>query len=134
MIHIGEKTRSNILSKGISLGNSKNTYRGLIKVCPTANYSRSFSRCDSFIFKKNSTAHTYPYIDIWNSSAVIEHEATISKMNEDQLFYLAQRGINSNKAIGILISGFCRDVFSMLPMEFALEANELLLFKINEII
>jgi Fe-S cluster assembly protein SufB len=131
MIHLGEKTKSKIISKGISCGKSKNAYRGLVKVGANAQFSRNFSQCDSFLIGSNSQASTYPYIDSWNSSAIIEHEATISKVSEEQLFYLMQRGINMEQAISLLISGFCRDVFTMLPMEFAAEADKLLALKLE---
>jgi Fe-S cluster assembly protein SufB len=131
MIHIGEKTKSKIISKGISCGNSKNAYRGLVKVGSNAVFARNFSQCDSFLIGASSQASTYPYIDIWNSNSIIEHEATISKINEDQLFYLMQRGINVEQAISLLISGFCKDVFTELPMEFAVEADKLLSLKLE---
>ena len=131
MIHLGEKTKSKIISKGISCGNSKNAYRGLVKVGSNANFSRNFSQCDSFLIGSSSQASTYPYIDIWNSNSIIEHEATISKINEDQLFYLMQRGITIEQSISLLISGFCKDVFTMLPMEFAAEADKLLALKLE---
>ncbi len=131
MIHLGEKTKSKIISKGISCGKSKNAYRGLVKVGANAQFSRNFSQCDSFLIGSNSQASTYPYIDSWNSSAIIEHEAIISKVSEEQLFYLMQRGINMEQAISLLISGFCRDVFTMLPMEFAAEADKLLALKLE---
>lgn len=131
MIHIGEKTKSKIISKGISCGFSKNSYRGLVKIASNANNSRNFSQCDSFIVGSSSLASTYPYLDIWNSNAIIEHEATISKISEEQLFYLLQRGINIQQSIGLLVGGFCRDVFNMLPMEFAAEADKLLALKLE---
>ena len=131
MIHLGENTKSKIISKGISCGNSKNAYRGLVKVGSNANFSRNFSQCDSFLIGSASQASTYPYIDIWNSNSIIEHEATISKINEDQLFYLMRRGITIEQSISLLISGFCKDVFTMLPMEFAAEADKLLALKLE---
>ena len=131
MIHLGEKTRSKIISKGISCGKSKNAYRGLVKIGANAKFSRNFSQCDSFLIGSTSQASTYPYIDSWNSSAIVEHEATISKVSEEQLFYLMQRGINIEQAISLLISGFCKDVFTMLPMEFAAEADKLLALKLE---
>ncbi len=131
MIHLGEQTKSKIISKGISCGNSKNSYRGLVKVGSNALFSRNFSQCDSFLIGSSSQASTYPYIDIWNSNSVVEHEATISKINEDQLFYLMQRGIGVEEAVSLLISGFCKDVFTMLPMEFAAEADKLLALKLE---
>jgi Fe-S cluster assembly protein SufB len=131
MIHLGGKTKSKIISKGISCGSSKNSYRGLVKIGLNANYSRNFSQCDSFLLGSNSQAATYPYLDIFNSTAVVEHEAKISKVSEEQLFYLMQRGINMEQAISLLISGFCKDVFNMLPMEFASEADKLLSLKLE---
>jgi Fe-S cluster assembly protein SufB len=131
MIHLGEKTRSKIISKGISCGFSKNSYRGLVKIGANASYSRNFSQCDSFLVGSSSLASTYPYIDIWNSNSIVEHEATISKISEEQLFYLMQRGIGIEEAISLLISGFCKDVFNMLPMEFASEADKLLALKLE---
>ena len=131
MIHIGNKTKSKIISKGISCGFSKNSYRGLVKISPNAKYSRNFSQCDSFLLGSSSLASTYPYIDVWNSTSIIEHEAKISKISEEQLFYLLQRGISVDQAISLLISGFCKDVFTMLPMEFATEADKLLSLKLE---
>ena len=131
MIHLGKKTKSKIVSKGISCGNSKNSYRGLVKISSNASFSRNFSQCDSFLIGSSSLASTYPYLDIWNSSSIIEHEAKISKVSEEQLFYLMQRGINIEQAISLLISGFCKDVFTKLPMEFSSEADKLLSLKLE---
>jgi Fe-S cluster assembly protein SufB len=131
MIHLGEKTKSKIISKGISCGNSKNSYRGLVKISSNALYSRNFSQCDSFLLGSSSQACTYPYLDICNSSSIVEHEAKISKVSEDQLFYLMQRGISVENAISLLISGFCKEVFNMLPMEFDSEADKLLALKLE---
>ena len=131
MIHLGSKTKSKIISKGISCGNSKNSYRGLVKIGSNANSSRNFSQCDSFLIGSSSSACTYPYLDIWNATSVIEHEATISKVSDEQLFYLVQRGISVENAVSLLISGFCKDVFTMLPMEFATEADKLLSLKLE---
>ena len=131
MIHLGEGTKSKIIAKGISCGFSKNSYRGLVKIASNAIYSRNFSQCDSFLVGSSSLACTYPYLDIWNSSSIIEHEAKISKVSEEQLFYLMQRGINIEQAVSLLISGFCKDVFNMLPMEFASEADKLLAIKLE---
>jgi Fe-S cluster assembly protein SufB len=131
MIHLGENSRSKIISKGISCGNSKNSYRGLVKISKNAKNSRNFSQCDSFLIGSNSQASTYPYLDIENSTSIVEHEAKISKISEEQLFYLMQRGINIEKSISLLISGFCKDVFTMLPMEFASEADKLLSLKLE---
>ena len=131
MIHFGRKTKSKIISKGISCGKSKNSYRGLVKIVNKAKYSRNYSQCDSFLIGSNSLAATYPYLEVMESTASIEHEAKISKVSEEQLFYLMQRGINIDQAISLLISGFCKDVFTMLPMEFALEADKLLSLKLE---
>lgn len=131
MIHLGENTRSKIISKGISCGFSKNSYRGLVKIASNAHGSRNFSQCDSFLVGSSSLASTYPYLDVWNSTSIIEHEAKISKISEEQLFYLLQRGINVEQALSLLISGFCKDVFTMLPMEFASEADKLLSLKLE---
>jgi Fe-S cluster assembly protein SufB len=131
MIHVGESTKSKIISKGISCGFSQNSYRGLVKIGPNASFSRNFSQCDSFLLGNTSMACTYPYIDIWNSTSILEHEATISKVSEEQLFYLMQRGLTSEQAVSLLISGFCKDVFNMLPMEFASEADKLLALKLE---
>lgn len=131
MIHLGEKTKSKIISKGISCGNSKNSYRGLVKIAKKAHYSRNFSECDSFLLGSSSQASTYPYLDIGNSTSIVEHEAKISKVSEEQLFYLMQRGIGVEQAVSLLISGFCKDVFTKLPMEFATEADKLLSLKLE---
>jgi Fe-S cluster assembly protein SufB len=131
MIHLGKKTKSKIISKGISCGFSKNSYRGLVKISGNAVFSRNFSQCDSFLLGSSSLASTFPYLEISNSNSVIEHEAKISNVSEEQLFYLMQRGITPEKAISLLISGFCKDVFTMLPMEFATEADNLLSLKLE---
>ena len=131
MIHIGNKTKSRILSKGISAGYSINNYRGLVKVGPKAYNARNYSQCDSLLIGKKCQANTFPYIQIQSSSAIIEHEASTSKIGEEQIFYFLQRGINIEEAISIMISGFCKDVFSELPMEFAMEADRLLNLKLE---
>jgi Fe-S cluster assembly protein SufB len=131
MIHVGPLTKSKIISKGISCGFSKNSYRGLVKMGPNAFSSRNFSQCDSFLLGNSSMASTYPYLDIWNSTSLVEHEATVSKASDEQLFYLMQRGLSSEQAINLLISGFCKEVFNMLPMEFASEADKLLAIKLE---
>lgn len=131
MLHVGKKTRSRIISKGISAGHSRNSYRGLVRMYPKALNSRNYSQCDSLLISNNSCASTFPYIKVENSSSLIEHEATTSKIGEEQLFYLLQRGIDVEQAISLLISGFCRDVFTELPMEFALEADRLLSLKLE---
>lgn len=131
MIHLGQKTTSKIISKGISCGFSSNSYRGLVKIGTNASKSRNFSQCDSFLIGASSLACTYPYLDIGNSSSIVEHEATISRVSEEQLFYLTQRGIDIEQAVGLLINGFCREVMMMLPMEFATEADKLLSLKLE---
>lgn len=131
MYHIGKKTKSKIISKGISSDFSENSYRGLVKFSKTALFSKNFSQCDSFILGNDSKILTYPYLDIYNKCSIIEHEAKISKVNDDQLFYLQQRGISIEAAIGIIINGFCKDILLMLPLEFALEANKLLSLKLE---
>lgn len=131
MLHLGSKTKSRIISKGISAGKSKNSYRGLVRIYPKALNARNYSQCDSLLISNNSCASTFPYIKVENSTSIIEHEATTSKISEEQLFYLLQRGIDIEQAISLLISGFCRDVFTELPMEFALEADKLLSLKLE---
>lgn len=131
MIHLGKNTRSTIVSKGISAGQSSNSYRGLVKVMPTATNARSYSQCDSMLIGQKSGAHTFPYIEVRNDSATVEHEASTSRIGEDQLFYFAQRGIGAEEAISMIINGFCKDVFQQLPMEFAVEATQLLGLKLE---
>ena len=131
MIHLGRNTRSTIVSKGISAGRSSNAYRGLVRMAPTAAGARNHSQCDSMLIGERSAAHTYPYIDVRNSSARVEHEASTSKIGEDQLFYFAQRGIAAEAAVSMIINGFCKDVFRQLPMEFAVEATQLLGLKLE---
>lgn len=131
MVHIGQNTNSRILSKGISAGHSKNNYRGLVKVGPKAYNAKNYSQCDSLLIGKNCQANTFPYIQVKNSSAKIEHEASTSKIGEEQIFYFLQRGINIEDAVSIMISGFCKEVFSELPMEFAVEADHLLNLKLE---
>ncbi len=131
MIHIGKNTRSTIVSKGISAGRSNNSYRGLVKIAPTATGARNYSQCDSMLIGDQSGAHTFPYIQVRNSTAKVEHEASTSKIGEDQLFYFAQRGIDAEAAVSMIINGFCKDVFKQLPMEFAVEATKLLSFKLE---
>ncbi len=126
MVHIGKNTRSTIVSKGISAGNGQNTYRGLVKINAGAENARNYSVCDSMLMGDRCGAHTFPYIEVKNNSAKMEHEATTSKIGEDQLFYLAQRGISEEDAVNMIVSGFCKDVFRELPMEFAVEAQKLL--------
>jgi Fe-S cluster assembly protein SufB len=131
MIHIGKNTRSTIVSKGISAGHSNNSYRGLVRVAPTAAGARNFSQCDSMLIGDLCSASTFPYIQTSNNSAKVEHEASTSKIGEDQLFYFAQRGIGSEEAVSMIINGFCKDVFQQLPMEFAVEATNLLGLKLE---
>ena len=126
MIHLGKNTRSTIISKGISAGKSNNSYRGLVRITPKAINARNFSQCDSLLIGDKCGAHTFPYLEINNPSAQIEHEATTSKIGEDQVFYLNQRGIATEDAIGLIVNGYCKEVFKELPMEFAVEATKLL--------
>ncbi|HSL85591.1 MAG TPA: Fe-S cluster assembly protein SufB, partial [Bacteroidales bacterium] len=126
MIHIGKNTRSTIVSKGISAGKGQNSYRGLVKVLSNASGSRNFSQCDSLLLGDKCGAHTFPYIEIDNPSAIVEHEATTSKIGEDQIFYCNQRGISTEDAIGLIVNGYVREVINKLPMEFAVEAQKLL--------
>jgi Fe-S cluster assembly protein SufB len=126
MIHLGKNTRSTIISKGISAGKSNNSYRGLVRITPNAINARNFSQCDSLLIGDKCGAHTFPYLEINNPSAQIEHEATTSKIGEDQVFYLNQRGISTEDAIGLIVNGYCKEVFKELPMEFAVEATKLL--------
>ena len=125
MIHIGKNTSSKIISKGISAGNASNTYRGLVKIQPSATNARNFTQCDSLLIGNECGAHTVPYIESSNSGAQVEHEATTSKINEDQLFYCQQRGLSNEEAIGLIVNGFCKEVLQHLPMEFAVEAQKL---------
>ena len=126
MIHIGQNTQSRIISKGISAGHGQNTYRGLVKIMPKASNAKNFTQCDSLLLGSTCGAHTTPYIEVKNKSSELEHEAYTSKVNEDQLFYCSQRGLSQEDAYSVIINGFCRSVFSQLPMEFAVEANRLL--------
>jgi len=126
MIHIGKNTKSTIISKGISAGKSQNSYRGLVKVGKKATNARNFSQCDSMLMGDKCGAHTFPYLEIENNSAVVEHEATTSKVGEDQIFYLNQRGISTEDAVNMIVMGYCKEVFQKLPMEFAVEAQKLL--------
>ena len=131
MIHIGKNTRSTIISKGISAGQSNNSYRGLVRISGKADNARNFSQCDSMLIGDKCGANTFPYIQVQNSSAKVEHEATTSKIGEDQLFYFAQRGIGTEEAVSMIINGFCKEVFTQLPMEFAVEATKLLGLKLE---
>ncbi|MEB3224395.1 MAG: Fe-S cluster assembly protein SufB [Synechococcus sp.] len=131
MIHIGKNTKSTIISKGISAGKSKNSYRGLVKMHPKADGARNYSQCDSMLIGDTAEANTFPYIQVDNQNAKVEHEASTAKIGEEQLFYFAQRGISEEDAISMLVSGFCKDVLSELPMEFAAEADKLLSLKLE---
>ncbi len=126
MIHIGKNTRSTIISKGISAGEGQGSYRGLVKIMPKADRARNYTQCDSMLIGNRCGAHTFPYIDVQNSTASLEHEASTSKIGEDQIFYLKQRGLNTENAISMIVNGFCKEVFKELPMEFAVEAQKLL--------
>ncbi|MEX6723814.1 Fe-S cluster assembly protein SufB [Parapedomonas caeni] len=126
MIHIGKNSRSTIISKGVSVGHGQNTYRGLVKVLPSAEGARNFTQCDSLLLSSTSGAHTVPYIEVKNPSAQIEHEATTSKISDDQLFYAMSRGLSAEEAVAMIVNGFCREVLQQLPMEFAVEAQKLL--------
>ncbi len=126
MIHLGKNTKSTIISKGISAGESENSYRGLVKIDRKADNARNFTQCDSLLMTDRSGAHTFPYIECENPTAQLEHEATTSKIGEDQIFYCLQRGIDEEKAIGLIVNGYCKDVLNKLPMEFAVEAQKLL--------
>jgi Fe-S cluster assembly protein SufB len=131
MVHVGRNTRSRIISKGISAGRSNNSYRGLVKIGPKAESARNYSQCDSMLIGTTCGANTFPYIQVQNRSAQVEHEATTSKIGEDQLFYFASRGIGAEEAVSMIINGFCKDVFQQLPMEFAVEATKLLGLKLE---
>jgi Fe-S cluster assembly protein SufB len=126
MIHLGKNTRSTIVAKGISAGRSNSAYRGLVRINPTADGARNYTQCDSLLIGDRCGAHTFPYIETKNASAVIEHEATTSKVSDDQLFLCQQRGLDAEKAVSMIVNGFCREVFKELPMEFAVEAGKLL--------
>jgi Fe-S cluster assembly protein SufB len=126
MIHIGRNTKSNIVSKGISAGQGNNSYRGQVKILPRAEGARNYTQCDSMLVGNRCGAHTFPYIEVQNNTATLEHEASTSKIGEDQIFYLKQRGLSAEQAVSMIVSGFCKEVFKELPMEFALEAQQLL--------
>ena len=126
MIHVGKNTRSNVVSKGISAGRGQNTYRGMIKIGRGATHARNFTQCDSLLIGDQCGAHTFPYIEVKNSTAHMEHEATTSKIGDDQMFYCNQRGISKEDAVSLIVNGFCKQVFRELPMEFAVEAQKLL--------
>ncbi len=131
MIHIGKNTKSTIISKGISTGHSSNAYRGQVKILPSAENARNYSQCDSMLVGDKASAHTFPYIDVKNKSATLEHEATTSRLSEDQIFYLQSRGLDTEKAISMLVNGFCKEVFKELPLEFSVEAVKLIEMKLE---
>jgi Fe-S cluster assembly protein SufB len=131
MVHIGKNTKSTIISKGISADHSNNNYRGLVKINPSATNARNYSQCDSMLVGDKCSANTYPYIDVKNSTATVEHEATTSKINEDQLFYLQTRGLDMEKCVSIIVNGFCKQVFKELPLEFSVEAVKLIEMKLE---
>jgi Fe-S cluster assembly protein SufB len=126
MIHLGRDTKSTIVSKGISAGFGQNTYRGLVRIAKNATGARNYSQCDSLLIGDKCGAHTFPYLEVHNTSAHVEHEASTSKIGEDQIFYCRQRGLSTEDAINMIVSGFCKEVFRELPMEFAVEATKLL--------
>jgi Fe-S cluster assembly protein SufB len=125
MIHIGKNTRSTIISKGISAGKAQNTYRGLVRILPGAANARNYTQCDSLLIGDKCGAHTVPYIESRNRTARVEHEATTSKISEDQLFYCRQRGLSAEDSVSLIVNGFCKEVLQELPMEFAVEAQKL---------
>jgi Fe-S cluster assembly protein SufB len=126
MIHVGKNTKSTIISKGISAGHGQNTYRGLVRILPKAEGAQNYTQCDSLLMSSECGAHTVPYIDVRNNSARVGHEASTSKISEDQVFYCRQRGLSSEDAVNLIVNGFCKEVFRKLPMEFAVEAQKLL--------
>jgi Fe-S cluster assembly protein SufB len=131
MVHVGKNTKSTIISKGISAENSENNYRGLVKIMPSASGARNYSQCDSMLIGANAQANTFPYIDVKNNTAVVEHEASTSKISEEQLFYLQSRGFSEEKCISMIVNGFCKDVFKELPLEFSVEAVKLIEMKLE---
>jgi Fe-S cluster assembly protein SufB len=126
MIHIGKNTKSTIISKGISAGHGQNSYRGLVKILNGAENARNYSQCDSLLIGDKCGAHTFPYLEVRNSSARVEHEASVSRIGDDQIFYCRQRGLSTEDAVSTIINGFCKQVLQELPMEFAVEARKLL--------
>jgi Fe-S cluster assembly protein SufB len=126
MIHVGKNTKSTIISKGISAGHGQNTYRGLVRILPKAEGAQNYTQCDSLLMGSECGAHTVPYIDVRNNSARVGHEASTSKISEDQVFYCRQRGLSTEDAVNLIVNGFCKEVFRKLPMEFAVEAQKLL--------
>jgi Fe-S cluster assembly protein SufB len=126
MIHLGRNTTSTIISKGISAGHGQNAYRGLVKIAKSAENARNYTQCDSLLMGDSCGAHTFPYIEVKNATAKVEHEASTAKISDDQLFYCRQRGISAEDAVNMIVTGFCKAVFKELPMEFAVEAQKLL--------
>lgn len=126
MIHVGKNSRSTIISKGISAGHGQNAYRGLVRVAPGAENARNYSQCDSLLIGDQCGAHTFPYLEARNPTARVEHEASTSKIGENQMFFLKQRGLSEEDAVSLIVNGFCKEVFKELPMEFAVEARKLL--------
>ncbi len=126
MIHVGKNTKSNIVSKGISAGQGQNIYRGLVEIGKNAESARNYTQCDSMLIGDQCGAHTFPYIEVKNSTAHMEHEASTSKIGEDQIFYCQQRGLSAEDAVSLIVNGFCKEVFNELPFEFAVEAEKLL--------
>ena len=131
MVHIGKNTKSTIISKGISAEHSENNYRGLVKINASAIGARNYSQCDSMLIGANARANTFPYIDVKNNTAVVEHEASTSRISEEQLFYLQSRGLSAEKCISMIVNGFCKDVFKELPLEFSVEAVKLIEMKLE---
>jgi len=131
MVHIGKNTKSTIISKGISTESSMNNYRGQVKIMPMAENARNYSQCDSMLVGDKCSANTYPAIEVKNNSGVVEHEASTSKLSEDQMFYLKSRGFDEEKAISLLVNGFCKEVFKKLPLEFSVEAVKLIEMKLE---
>ena len=131
MIHIGKNTKSTIVSKGISADNSSNVYRGHVKILPSATGARNYSQCDSMLVGDRSSASTFPYMDVKNDTAILEHEASTSKISEEQLFYLQSRGMTLEQAVSLLVNGFCKEVFKQLPLEFSVEAVKLIEMKLE---
>ena len=126
MVHLGKNTKSTIVSKGISAGHGQNTYRGLVEIGKGASGARNYTQCDSMLIGDKCGAHTFPYIEVKNSTAQMEHEASTSKIGEDQIFYCQQRGLSAEDAVSLIVNGFCKEVFRELPFEFAVEAEKLL--------
>jgi Fe-S cluster assembly protein SufB len=131
MIHLGKNTRSTIVSKGISADQSHNSYRGLVQIAPRATGARNYTQCDSMLIGNKCSANTFPYIEVGNANSQVEHEASTSKINEDQLFYFRSRGISQEDAVSLIVNGFCKEVFQELPLEFATEARQLLKIKLE---